>query len=76
MVLAETKETIEDIAAEAQAEIASGQRTCRVNAQDDTYITHRLPRAKTERARPAMFCCFDAGGRLRHFPDFVQNETC
>ena len=38
MVLAETKETIEDIAAEAQAEIASGQRTCRVNAQDDTYV--------------------------------------
>ena len=76
MALAETKETIEDIAAEAQAEIASGQRTCRVNAQDDTYITHRLPRAKTERARSGMFRCFDVGGRLRHFPDFVQNETC
>ena len=28
MALAETKETIEDIAAEAQVEIARGQRTC------------------------------------------------
>jgi hypothetical protein len=76
MVLAETKETIEDIAAEAQAEIASGQRTCRVTAQDDSHITHRLPRAKTERARPGISRRFTVCCHLRHFPDFVQNETC
>ena len=43
--------------------------------KDDSHITHRRPRAKSERARPGRFRRFEVGGHLRHFPDFVQNET-
>ena len=75
MALAETEETIEDIATEAQAEIGSGQSTCRVNSQDESHITHRRFRAKTERARPGMSRRFNVCCHLCHIPDFVQNET-
>jgi len=43
--------------------------------KDDSHITHRRPRAKSERARPGRSRRFEVGGHLRHFPDFVQNKT-